>query len=947
MHRTLYTSKTAVLFFLLLFITHFFSSSCLLPVQAEEQNQRIHYLTLPDNTEAILLECNGQFGMVDSGEDNDFPTGEDPRYPLRPGIVQGHGYEDDVIAYLNSVGVTQDNFEFYIGTHPHSDHIGSADEIIRAFHPKRVYIQEYKDTYITYPGNLWDNLYVYDHMLGAATEVGATVIQNFSLDAPLYPEKVLIRGTIEWNDCQNQDNLRPDHITVILSQSDMEVIQELTISPDEDGNWHYEFEQLQKYDNTKTPIIYQVTLESIDGYKTEKADNGYDFLCSHAADEEEADASQRVTETDDNILSDDAKEINDTDDTVPSVDSKKTTETDDIVLPDDSEEVGETDDTISSGNPEETAETDDTVSSDDPDETAKTDDTISSGNPEETAETDDTVSSGNPEETAGTDDTVPSDDPDETAETDDTVPSGNPEETAETDDTVSSEEPTEPDGKYPEGGIFDDVSDSYDNSGSSDHLSTDHITFQDQVDATCLLDPNNEASLQTAEPAQTGLFDDLGSTQDTTSTPVFTLGEDMQIQIKHYGNDYKINPKPDANYFSLGVLVECNGRSAFLAGDINNYEGAETALTEELGHVDILTLGHHGYYGSNTHGYVTGLSPQIMVCAGKCSGISNDPGAAGSYSTLDTLLMMSEKGTPLYATSWYHKSLDALVFNFDEALSSNIPSSVSWLAVTKNLDFNDHIRYLDGFPSAYSGWADYEEKTYYFDNSCYPSRNCWLPLGQKRYYLDNDGTLKIGWLELDEYWYYMDVDGAMLTDWQRINDRLYYFDSHSGTMQTGWLSVDNERYYLNPENGAAKTGWQFVDDEWYYLTPENGSMKTGWQFINNKWYYLTPGNGSMKTGWQFVNNKWYYLTPGNGSMKTGWQFINNKWYYLTPGNGSMKTGWQFINNKWYYLTPGNGSMKTGWQKINRKYYYLYSSGAMAADTWIGEYYVNRSGIWIP
>ena len=926
MHRTLYTSKTAVLFFLLLFITHFFSSSCLLPVQAEEQNQRIHYLTLPDNTEAILLECNGQFGMVDSGEDNDFPTGEDPRYPLRPGIVQGHGYEDDVIAYLNSVGVTQDNFEFYIGTHPHSDHIGSADEIIRAFHPKRVYIQEYKDTYITYPGNLWDNLYVYDHMLGAATEVGATVIQNFSLDAPLYPEKVLIRGTIEWNDCQNQDNLRPDHITVILSQSDMEVIQELTISPDEDGNWHYEFEQLQKYDNTKTPIIYQVTLESIDGYKTEKADNGYDFLCSHAADEEEADASQRVTETDDNILSDDAKEINDTDDTVPSVDSKKTTETDDIVLPDDSEEVGETDDTISSGNPEETAETDDTVSSDDPDETAKTDDTISSGNPEETAETDDTVSSGNPEETAGTDDTVPSDDPDETAETDDTVPSGNPEETAETDDTVSSEEPTEPDGKYPEGGIFDDVSDSYDNSGSSDHLSTDHITFQDQVDATCLLDPNNEASLQTAEPAQTGLFDDLGSTQDTTSTPVFTLGEDMQIQIKHYGNDYKINPKPDANYFSLGVLVECNGRSAFLAGDINNYEGAETALTEELGHVDILTLGHHGYYGSNTHGYVTGLSPQIMVCAGKCSGISNDPGAAGSYSTLDTLLMMSEKGTPLYATSWYHKSLDALVFNFDEALSSNIPSSVSWLAVTKNLDFNDHIRYLDGFPSAYSGWADYEEKTYYFDNSCYPSRNCWLPLGQKRYYLDNDGTLKIGWLELDEYWYYMDVDGAMLTDWQRINDRLYYFDSHSGTMQTGWLSVDNERYYLNPENGAAKTGWQFVDDEWYYLTPENGSMKTGWQFINNKWYYLTPGNGSMKTGWQFVNNKWYYLTPGNGSMKTGWQFINNKWYYLTPGNGSMKTGWQ---------------------KINRKYYYLYSSGAMAADTWIGEYYVNRSGIWIP
>ena len=33
----------------------------------------VHFLTLPDNTDAILLECDGKFGMVDSGEDNDYP----------------------------------------------------------------------------------------------------------------------------------------------------------------------------------------------------------------------------------------------------------------------------------------------------------------------------------------------------------------------------------------------------------------------------------------------------------------------------------------------------------------------------------------------------------------------------------------------------------------------------------------------------------------------------------------------------------------------------------------------------------------------------------------------------------------------------------------------------------------------------------------------------------
>lgn len=119
----------------------------------------IHFLTLNHNTDAILIECDGKFGMVDSGEDNDYPDGSDPRYPLRAGITKGLGFENQVISYLKSMGVTKDNFEFYIGTHPHSDHIGSADEIIRAFHPKRVYLEPYSDSDITDSTHYWDNLY--------------------------------------------------------------------------------------------------------------------------------------------------------------------------------------------------------------------------------------------------------------------------------------------------------------------------------------------------------------------------------------------------------------------------------------------------------------------------------------------------------------------------------------------------------------------------------------------------------------------------------------------------------------------------------------------------------------------------------------------------------------------------------------------------------------------
>ena len=128
---------------------------------------KIHVLAF-DDADAILVECDGRFGMVDSGEDSDSPTGDDARYPLRPGTTVGKGREREVIAYMESLGVNGDNFDFYIGTHPHSDHIGSADDIIRAFRPQAIYLPYYEDDFITSSSRLWDNLFVYDNLVAAA-----------------------------------------------------------------------------------------------------------------------------------------------------------------------------------------------------------------------------------------------------------------------------------------------------------------------------------------------------------------------------------------------------------------------------------------------------------------------------------------------------------------------------------------------------------------------------------------------------------------------------------------------------------------------------------------------------------------------------------------------------------------------------------------------------------
>lgn len=75
----------------------------------------------------------------------------------------------------------------------------------------------------------------------------------------------------------------------------------------------------------------------------------------------------------------------------------------------------------------------------------------------------------------------------------------------------------------------------------------------------------------------------------------------------------------DANCISLGVKVTAGGATAFLSGDINNLRGAEDALASELGHVDFLKLGHHGFNNSNSIGYIKALSPKFVFQTGRYS----------------------------------------------------------------------------------------------------------------------------------------------------------------------------------------------------------------------------------------------------------------------------------------------------------------------------------------
>ncbi len=671
--------------------------------QTEAASAGTHIHILPfAGTDAIVLESNGRFGIVDSGEDSDYPDGSDPRYPLRPGIVKGSGVEDAVVAYLKNLGVNSGNLEFYLGTHPHSDHIGSADEIIREFRPQRVYLAEYQDSFISDEARLWDNQYVYDRAIAAAKETGAILIQNLDPNAPVEP--------------------------------------------------------------APNPVEAQSDLTAV------------------------GDAPQADVLDAEGVM-----------------------------------------------------------------------------------------------ERFGVDPT-------------------------DQDDPYNSE-------LLPEEGIA----------------------------VTRSVDPN--------------LIHEHAPDPSTTGSPFFTLG-DMNIEIVNYGDDYKFNPVPDANYFSWGVKVKAGGSTAFLAGDINNYDGDEDRLSGMIGHVDLLKLAHHGLSGSNTPSYLTALSPTYAVQTGNSSNL------------------------PEYAT----KTLDRLgvrYFTAPEASANGYGAVVATFArdglhlnVMKDAAtyhaFNHDPRlvlYYQGLKQAYQGWKKLGGSWYWFANSAAATQNSWIKQGGTWYWLTDSGAMATGWAKAaDGKWYYFDGSGAMQTGWAKVGGAWYYL-SGSGAMQTGWLKLGGTWYWLDPESGAMATGWaKAADGKWYYFEGSgamrsggwmkqgsswyylsgSGAMQTGWLSKGGSWYWLDPDSGAMATGWaKATDGKWYYF-EGSGAMRSGgWMKLGGTWYYLS-GSGAMQTGWLSKGGSWYWLDPESGAMAIGWEKASDgKWYYFEGSGAMRSGGWMKQgsswYYLSGSG----
>lgn len=141
---------------------------------------RIHFMNT-GNSDAILLESNGHFAMVDAGEDTDNPRG----FP----DLNLEGFEQRVLSYLKQHAADANGkvqLDFIVGTHSHSDHLGGFDTILADpdVSVGRAYLKPYDSTKISqYEIDAWDNQEVYDQTIVALSAKNVPVISEMN-DTP-------------------------------------------------------------------------------------------------------------------------------------------------------------------------------------------------------------------------------------------------------------------------------------------------------------------------------------------------------------------------------------------------------------------------------------------------------------------------------------------------------------------------------------------------------------------------------------------------------------------------------------------------------------------------------------------------------------------------------------------------------------------------------------------
>ena len=366
--------------------------------------------------------------------------------------------------------------------------------------------------------------------------------------------------------------------------------------------------------------------------------------------------------------------------------------------------------------------------------------------------------------------------------------------------------------------------------------------------------------------------------------------------------------------------------------------------------VDLLKLAHHGVNYNNTTYFLTSVNPKVAVVTGNLSMINN-----------------REKDcmpdAEFFSTA---EDAAAVVATFSEASMETEYEKLEpeWFEIDGRWYYFDENGRVFKDQKAH----EIDNKVFHFDEQgAVYADNCWVMVSGKWRYWLTEGEYYCGdWLRDGDDWYYFEKNGDAVTGWREIKGNWFYFYENCKLAIDTWIGdcYVNEDGVWEPD--VLKNEWILSGNRWWYRHGDGSYTTSDWETIDGKKYYF-DSLGWMVTGWKWIDAECYYFAP-SGALATNtwvdnyyvdetgawipeatrneWILSGNRWWYRHGDGSYTVSDWELIDGNWYYFDE-MGWMVTGWRWIEDKCYYLTSSGALATNTWIDNYYVDETGAWIP
>ena len=157
-----------------------------------------------------------------------------------------------------------------------------------------------------------------------------------------------------------------------------------------------------------------------------------------------------------------------------------------------------------------------------------------------------------------------------------------------------------------------------------DHAGNFEAIFKDEKISAkkAFFKPFNEkiaTEMETEDWGNKETYEKILATLEARSIPVISTLPDTEFAFGDFTLRFLNTVTPaelsekGENASSVGIIVTKGERVAFLSADFTKDSGLEQIYADDIGDVDLLKIGHHGYYGSSSKAFLKVLKPEITI----------------------------------------------------------------------------------------------------------------------------------------------------------------------------------------------------------------------------------------------------------------------------------------------------------------------------------------------